>query len=485
MTAVTVVIATALVALGLVATATRRLPPRQAVAASLAGIALLLIALDQTALATATDHWVGVAATPVLLGAAGLALLQHWTWAPVIAVGAVAAGPLSTIFADPFHDPTCLSACDVNPLAIWPEPGLAVIVGKAGVALLVGGLVLGCVAGRRWSALPIAVAAAAVAMGGRAEWVTLAAAVTVAAVAADLGRALGRQGRLDAVSEAMAWDGDAETALRSIAPDVRIGYWLEDSGTLVDREGHPVTWDDPGLEVVSPQGPLARLDGLGTAEARAVVGFIRGPARLGVETLRLEAQNAVRARMVSASARRLIARADRERSILEHDLHDGAQQGLVNLGIHLRREPRDIPLPPSVIENAIADLGTVVAEVREIAHGIRPAGIESTGLGHVLRGLANRTLVPLQILDTPSERLAVEQATAVYAAVEDVCLTAVGPVVVSVTNEPEGLRLDIDATDGVTVPERSADRFRALGGRLTDHVTATGTRLTGFLPGGS
>lgn len=485
MTAVTVVIATALIAVGLVATATRRLPPRQAVAASLAGVALLLIALDQTAVATATDHWVGVAATPVLLAAAGLAMVQHWTWAPVIAVGAVAAGPLSTIFADPFHDPTCLSACDVNPLALWPVPELAVIVGKAGFALLVGGLVLGCVTGRRWSAVPIAVAAAAVALGGPPEWATLAAAVTVAAVAADLGRALGRQGRLDAVSEAMAWHGDAETALRRIAPDIRIGYWVADSDTLVNRQGVPITWDDPGLEVVSPQGPLARLDGLGTAEARSVVGLIRGPARLGLETVRLEAQNALRTQLVSASARRLIARADQERSILEHDLHDGAQQGLVNLGIHLRHERGDIPLPPSVIENAIADLGTVVAEVREIAHGIRPAGIESTGLGQVLRALANRTLVPLEILGMPPEPLPAEQATALYAAVEDVCLTAVGPVIVSVTREPEGLRLNIDATDGVTLPERSADRFRALGGRLTNHDTATGTRLTGFLPGGS
>lgn len=485
MTAVTVVIATALVALGLVATATRRLPPRQAVAASLAGVALLLIALDQTAVATTTDHWIAVAATPLLLAAAGLAMSQHWTWAPVVAVGAFAAGPLSTIFADPFHDPSCTSACDLNPLAIWPEPGLAVTVGNAGFALIVGGLVIACVAGRRWSALPIAVAAAAVAMGGPTEFATLAAAVTVAALAADLGRALGRQGRLDAVSEAMAWDGDAETALRRIAPDIRIGYWVANSDTLVDRHGDWITWDNPGLEVVSPQGPLARLDGLATAEARSVVGLIRGPARLGLETLRLEAQNAVLARMVSASAGRLIARADRERSILEHDLHDGAQQGLVNLGIHLRRDSSDIPMPPSVIEKAIADLGTVVAEVREIAHGIRPPGIESTGLGYVLRALANRTRVPLQILDTPPEMLPAAQATAVYAAVEDVCLTAVGPVIVSVTKEPEGLRLHIDAAGGVTLPERSADRIRALGGNLTDHDTPAGTRLIGFLPGGS
>lgn len=485
MTAVTVVIATALVAVGLVATATRRLPPRQAVAASVAGAALLLIALDQTAVATTTDHWVAVAATPILLAAAGLAVSEHWTWAPVVAVGAVAAGPVLTIFADPFHDPRCTSACDVNPLAFWPEPQLATIVGHAGSAVLVAGLAVASLSGRRWAAVPISVSAAAIALGGRTEWATFAAAVTVAAATAELGRTLGRQGRLDAVSEAMAWDGDAESALRSIAPDVRVGYWVAESDTLVDRQGHPVAWGEGGLEVVGPQGPLARLHGLGTAEARSVVGLIRGPARLSVENLRLEAQNAVRAQLVAASARRLITRADSERGALERDLHDGAQQSLVSLGVHLRRTADVASLHQAIIAGVIADLGVVIAEVRDIAHGIHPAGIESEGLGNVLRRLANRTPVPLQVLETPQQHPPTALATAVHAAVEDVCITASGPVTVSVTDETGGLRLDIDVTGGVALPERSADRIRALGGHLTARDSASGTRLTGFLPGGA
>lgn len=495
-TAPAVVVATVLIALGLVATTTRRIVRPRAVAATVAGVALILVTLGHTAVTTMAQHYVADASIPVVFGAAAIAIAGWRPLTAAAAVGALLAGPVRVLFEDPFYDPSCLSPCEPNPLALWPQPLVASTLLVAGYALLSVALMLNAMGGRRavWTAI-IGLVAAALWSGAEPGWVILAALIACLVVATDLAKALGRHGRLIAVIEAMAWEGDAEEALRSIAPDIRVAYRAAGVNTLVDRDAQPLERTNDGIDVVGPDGLIAQLQNLGAANSRAVADLIRGPARLGLENLRLAAEGAVRAKEIAASTHRLVAKADAERRRLERDLHDGAQQGLVNLGLQLRRESGTTGVHAAVVDRVVTDLQAIAADVRDIAHGIHAAALDDEGLHHALRVLANRTPVPLAVIAAPDRPIAPSLAAAAYAAVEEVCMIADGPVEVAIAEVDGGINLSILASgnggqvagnafvsDEETSLMRSVDRFRALGGHLVVQPTPSGAQVTGFLP---
>src|SRR5213079_3264698 len=84
-----------------------------------------------------------------------------------------------------------------------------------------------------------------------------------------------------------------------------------------------------------------------------------------------------------ASRARIVAAADAERQRLERDLHDGAQQRLVNLGLTLRllqsRLDRDGAPAEPLLAEAIDELGAAARELREFARGIHPAVLSDGG----------------------------------------------------------------------------------------------------------
>jgi GAF domain-containing protein len=87
---------------------------------------------------------------------------------------------------------------------------------------------------------------------------------------------------------------------------------------------------------------------------------------------------------LTASRARIVATADTIRRHIERDLHDGAQQRLVSLALHLRSELR-AAVPPEAAEltaqldGVAAELGGVLDELREIAHGLHPAALATGG----------------------------------------------------------------------------------------------------------
>ncbi len=104
---------------------------------------------------------------------------------------------------------------------------------------------------------------------------------------------------------------------------------------------------------------------------------------------------------LTASRARIVAAADAARRGFERDLHDGAQQRLVALGLLLRSATASLPSDPQAAKDQIVrvvdDLAGLSADLREISHGIHPAILSKGGLGPALKTLARRCTVPVEL----------------------------------------------------------------------------------------
>jgi signal transduction histidine kinase len=193
---------------------------------------------------------------------------------------------------------------------------------------------------------------------------------------------------------------------------------------------------------------------------------------------------------------RLVEAADEARRQLERDLHDGAQQRLVLASLTLRRaavEARGTPAEPLVTE-AIDQLREGLAELRDLARGIHPAGLREHGLAPALHALAARTPLPVELRVT-AERVRPAVETAVYFTVAE-ALTNVAKHARATSTTVEvdvvdgcvvALVVD-DGAGGVDVRRGSgvrglADRLAALGGTLTvESPPGGGTILRARVP---
>src|ERR1700744_1156006 len=102
-----------------------------------------------------------------------------------------------------------------------------------------------------------------------------------------------------------------------------------------------------------------------------------------------------------ASRARIVAAADETRRRIERDLHDGAQQRLVSLGLKLRLAEDSVLPEQTTVRAQISDVVTglvgVSDELRELARGIHPAILSRGGLGPPLKALARRCAVPVEL----------------------------------------------------------------------------------------
>jgi signal transduction histidine kinase len=101
-----------------------------------------------------------------------------------------------------------------------------------------------------------------------------------------------------------------------------------------------------------------------------------------------------------------IAMADRRQ--IERDLHDGAQQRLLalgmNLGMALEKFESDPDAARGLVDDAHRDLQRAVAELRNLARGVHPAVLTDRGLDAALSALAARSPVPVRLDVDLSER---------------------------------------------------------------------------------
>jgi PAS domain S-box-containing protein len=200
-----------------------------------------------------------------------------------------------------------------------------------------------------------------------------------------------------------------------------------------------------------------------------------------------------------ASRARIVAAGDDARRRIERDLHDGAQQHLVGLALTLRLARGKIEADPALagalLDEAVEDLATATAELRELARGIHPAVLTEGGLEPALMGLSGRVAVPVTLERVPQERLpAAVEATAYFIAAE--ALTNVARYAeatrahVDIHREGDCLHVAVrDDGRGGADPAAGtglrglADRVTAFGGRFTvDSPPGEGTVLRAELP---
>jgi len=185
---------------------------------------------------------------------------------------------------------------------------------------------------------------------------------------------------------------------------------------------------------------------------------------------------------LTASRARIIVAADEARRRIERDLHDGAQQSLVSLGLQVRAAQAMAP-QPSAIESALSNIadgvGAVQDELRVIARGIHPAILAHGGLRPVLRTVARRSPIPVK-LNMPVElQLAERFEVAAYYVVSETLTNAAkhaqaSAIHVDVEVVEGSLRVCI-RDDGVGGADPSAgsglvglkDRVETLGGSIT------------------
>jgi PAS domain S-box-containing protein len=303
------------------------------------------------------------------------------------------------------------------------------------------------------------------------------------------------------VGSSFALDGDSVIArvLRT-GEAQRIDDYERAEGTLAD-ELRTLGYRS---SVAAPVTVGGRLWGALIASTRRPEGMAAGSERRLCDFADLVAQalsNADAYDKLAASRARVVEAGDAERRRLERNLHDGAQQLLVSLAVHLRLVESRLEGDPEQARQELIDardqLGRALEELRELARGIHPAILTDGGLAPALSALATRAGVPVEITEVPGERLPEPvEAAAYYLIAEAVTNVAKhaqashvsvsvrradGRVVVDVVDDGVG-GADADAGSGL---HGLADRVEALHGRLhIDSPRGGGTRIEAQIPVG-
>jgi signal transduction histidine kinase len=183
-----------------------------------------------------------------------------------------------------------------------------------------------------------------------------------------------------------------------------------------------------------------------------------------------------------ASRARIVAAADDARRRLERDIHDGAQQRLVSLGLKLRLMEESVPSHLGELKGdlsqVVSGLADVFTELQEISRGIHPAILSTGGLQAALKTLARRSAVPVDLDLAIDRRLPDSVEVAAYYVVAEAMANAAKhshaselKLTACVGDESLDLCISDDGIGGADSTKGSGliglkDRIEALGGRL-------------------
>ncbi len=230
---------------------------------------------------------------------------------------------------------------------------------------------------------------------------------------------------------------------------------------------------------------------------RALLPPVIDAASIAIEMARLRVELRQRLDEVDESRARIAAAADDERKRLERDLHDGAQQRLVSIGLALRHAQHELAGRPEearrTLDGAVVEISAAIEELRSLAQGLRPTLLQA-GLGPALRELASRSPVPV-VVSATSDRFPSDVETAAYFVACEGLTNAVkharaGEVRLEVARRDSTLVVSVadDGVGGAAMGRGSgltglSDRVAARGGRLLiESVRGDGTTLSAELP---
>jgi signal transduction histidine kinase len=292
-------------------------------------------------------------------------------------------------------------------------------------------------------------------------------------------------------------------------PTLRVAFpGSGDNGRWIDCWGAPVTFPAPGsgrsvTDVHHGRSVVAALvhdETLSSNRALLDAGAAMTAVALDNQRLTVEAESAAHRERLSSA--RIAASAARERRRIERDLHDGAQQRLVALGIELELATelvqKDRDRGVRRLRELRDQVDTALEEVRALAHGVYPPLLADGGVVEAVRAVALRAPVHTEVVAHDVGRLPTELESAVYfcvlEALQNALKHAEGARNVYVQFDRAGERLRFSVRDdGAGVPvgtmvdgrgiTNMRDRVAALGGdvRITSNE-AVGTTLRGWIP---
>jgi signal transduction histidine kinase len=202
---------------------------------------------------------------------------------------------------------------------------------------------------------------------------------------------------------------------------------------------------------------------------------------------------------LTASRARIVTAGDQARRRFERDLHDGAQQRIVSLGLALRAVegaiPAEHPQLRDQLSTVVDGLVGVSTELREISRGIHPAILSKGGLGPAIKTLARRSAVPVELDLNVDRRMPESVEVAAYYVVAEALTNAAkhaqaSEVAVRAVADDAELHLTIsdDGIGGAVAGGGSGliglkDRVAALAGDLAiSSPLGSGTTLTAVIP---
>ena len=280
-------------------------------------------------------------------------------------------------------------------------------------------------------------------------------------------------------------------------PTATLGYWMPDQHRYVDDRGRPLSVppNDPTQVAVyiderdQPVGALvhdaaAHLDEQLLADVTAALRIALGNARLRAQ---------VRANLIQLSdaRRRLVEVGDAQRRKLEAELDGGPQRQLSETSRLLERAEDNLR---ERLAPLLAELAAAQADLRDLAHGIRPPVLETGGLAAALPQLVRQAEPDPVDVTVPGVRL----PPAVEGAVYFVCAEALTNIAkhASATRASVAVTIDHEAVvarivdDGSGGADRNgsglrglADRVEALGGWMSVRDRGEGgTELMARIP---
>ena len=285
-------------------------------------------------------------------------------------------------------------------------------------------------------------------------------------------------------------------------PSLRLFFWLPHDGVHADETGHLV----PELPT-SPRGrtPVRRGElQLATLvhdptllEPTSLLDPVILRAGLAIEIARLRVEVRRQLSEVEHSRTRIVTATYEERRRLERDLHDGAQQRLVSLGLDLRHVQHELGEATegdakATLDSVVAGLAEAIEELRELARGVRPAALDG-GLAAALAELAARAPISTEV-EATAERFNHEIEAAAYFVASEALTNAVkhadsSQVVLRAGRDNGNLVLSVsdDGRGGAAPGSGSgltglADRVAALGGRIDLRSDGSGTALVAEFP---
>jgi signal transduction histidine kinase len=201
--------------------------------------------------------------------------------------------------------------------------------------------------------------------------------------------------------ERVSLDGDSVTIrVHATGKTARVGDYRGATGTIASRVHH--------LGLKSGVGAPVTVDGrlwgaliVGSTSDTPMPPETEARVCDFADLVATAIYNAETRAELKASRARIVAAADQARRGFERDLHDGAQQRIVSLGLELgamqAAAAAENPELGAQLAGVVDGLSGLYADLQELSRGIHPAILSRGGLGPAFKTLARRSPVPVEL----------------------------------------------------------------------------------------